>query len=147
MTASIFPMLGSVNSRNLVPVSVWKHVNRNFSVSRNSSPEAGTEAFGYEYAAWDVDDGALGADPDVGVPEGDDVAGAGVAWAVGILGVIERVIACTLFTAISLSSLSMVAIYPSLVYRGEGGKRGLLTREMSPRARGSRLWTVCAIRP
>ena len=46
-----------------------------------------------------MDEGLLGAEPDVGVPEGDDAAGAEgvvVAWTVGILGVIERVIAWTL---------------------------------------------------
>lgn len=45
-----------------------------------------------------MDDGLEGAEPDVGVPEGDDAAGAEgvVAWTVGILGVIERVIAWTL---------------------------------------------------
>lgn len=108
-------MSGSVNSRNFVPVSVWKHVNRNFSVSRYSIPEAGTEAFGKEYAEWDpVDDGALGVDPGVGVPEGEDAAGAeGVAWTVGILGVIERVIACTLYRIISF-----IPSYPFVLYRG-----------------------------
>ena len=82
----------------MVPVSVWKHVNRNLSVSRNSIPEGGTEGFGSEYAEDEVDvDGALGVVP-VGVelPEGEDAVAEGAICAVGSLGVMERVIAWTL---------------------------------------------------
>lgn len=39
-------VIGSVNKRNFVPVSVWKQVRRNFSVSRYSRPDAGIPGFG-----------------------------------------------------------------------------------------------------
>jgi hypothetical protein len=39
---STFACCGSVKSRNFVPVSVWKHCRRKFSVSRTSIPEGGS---------------------------------------------------------------------------------------------------------
>ena len=39
---STFGWFGSVKSRNLVPVSVWKHCNLKFSVSSTSIPEGGS---------------------------------------------------------------------------------------------------------
>jgi hypothetical protein len=46
MTASIFGISGSVMSRNLVPVWVWKQVRRKKEVSRVSRPVIGRLGFG-----------------------------------------------------------------------------------------------------
>lgn len=42
MIASTLGCCGSVNRRNLVPVSVEKHCMRKFSVSRTSMPDGGS---------------------------------------------------------------------------------------------------------
>jgi hypothetical protein len=39
---STFACCGSVKSRNFVPVKVWKHCRRKFSVSRTSIPDGGS---------------------------------------------------------------------------------------------------------
>lgn len=104
ITVSIFPIIGSVNSRNFVPVNVWKHVRRNLSVSSVSSPVTGVPGFGNECAV------AVGVEDIVGVdvPEGEvtvdeeDVLVAAVGGRVeemGIRGVMERVMAWTLVLA------------------------------------------------
>lgn len=69
---SMFGWPGSVKSRNLVPVRVWKHWRRNLAVSRTSRPEG-----------WGRSDGAVLelAGKDVGITEA---------------GVRERVMAWTL---------------------------------------------------
>ena len=80
-----------MNRRNFVPVNVWKHVNRNLSVSRLSRPVAGIPGLGNVNA----DAGVVG----VGVPgvEGilEEVGVVAVVEAVerGSLGVIVRVMA------------------------------------------------------
>lgn len=89
-----------MNKRNLVPVSVWKQVNRNFSVSRTSSPVAGMPGLGYVWVipgAVPVGVGVPGAPPVVPV---DVVVDVGVRE--GSLGVRERVIAWTLLFFISV---------------------------------------------
>lgn len=66
-------MLGSVNKRNLVPVRVWKTVNRKKDDSRVSIPDGGTVGSGYVQF--------------FPVELADDVMGS--------FGVMERVMACT----------------------------------------------------
>ena len=78
---STFAWPGSVNSRNLVPENVWKHVSLNSADSRTSKPE------GIGRGA-----GGLSAEADVDF----DVAGAGGCMVeVMADGVSERVMACT----------------------------------------------------
>ena len=55
---STFACCGSVKSRNFVPVRVWKHCRRKFSVSRTSIPDGGSgREEGVEerevFAAWE----------------------------------------------------------------------------------------------
>lgn len=103
-------MSGSVNKRNLVPVNVWKHVNRNLSVSSNSRPVTGAPGLGRLYA----DAAGVGVD----VPEGDERATfeeAGVVGRgeeMGILGVMERVMAWTLCTTVAVSNCFQKVILP-----------------------------------
>lgn len=87
MMTSIFVAGGSVNRRNFVPVSVWKQVRRNRSVSRTSIPVFGREGLGRVQAL-------EGAVADVDIPAAVPTVDAAE---VGIWGVKERVIAWTLF--------------------------------------------------
>lgn len=85
-----------------MPVNVWKHVNRNLSVSRHSRPVAGTPGFGYEYEAVEevgVDDVAEGETTLLGegVVAVVGVVASAAAGARGSLGVMERVMAWTLY--------------------------------------------------
>lgn len=89
MMTSIFVVGGSVNRRNFVPVSVWKQVRRNRSVSRTSIPVFGREGLGRVQAL-------EGAVVDVDVPAVVPMLGAVDAAEAGIWGVRERVIAWTL---------------------------------------------------
>jgi hypothetical protein len=59
---SVLGIDGSVNSRNLVPVRVWKTVNRKKEDSRLSIPELGMFGSGYDHALGfaGVGDGILG---------------------------------------------------------------------------------------
>lgn len=99
-----------MNKRNLVPVNVWKHVNRNLSVSSDSRPVTGAPGLGRLYA----DAAGVGVD----VPEGDERATfeeAGVAGRgeeMGILGVMERVMAWTLCTTVAVSNCFQKVILP-----------------------------------
>lgn len=91
MITSTLGMSGSVNSRNLVPVTVWKQVMRNLSVSSTSSPVLGSDGLGSVVAACvgvDVRDEEEPAVAEVPVEEETAVA--------GISGVRERVMAWTL---------------------------------------------------
>ena len=123
MTGSTLVMSGSVNSRNFVPVSVWKQVRRNLSDSRTSRPVTGVPGMGSAWVVVVEVQGPVGVDGVVFV----DVETEGVdLWVVrieevegwwwwpppvrvlgweeevvvverGILGVMLRVIAWTLF--------------------------------------------------
>lgn len=81
---STFGVRGSVNRRNFVPVIVWKHVNRNFSVSRISRPVLGRPGFGREECPELDGTGVVEAAPDV-------LAVVTCEW--GMYGVRERVMA------------------------------------------------------
>lgn len=89
-----------MNNRNFVPVSVWKHVSRNLSVSSVSSPVTGTPGFGYECALVVAVEDVVGVD----VPDGEVtvvvvdevVVVGGRVEEMGIRGVMERVMAWTL---------------------------------------------------
>jgi hypothetical protein len=74
INTSVFGMLGSVNSRNFVPVNVWKTVRRKNDDSSDSMPDGAIAGSGYVQCR-----------PEVLVA--DDVTGS--------LGVRDRVIACT----------------------------------------------------
>jgi hypothetical protein len=47
ISTSVFGMLGSVNRRNFVPVSVWKTVNRKKEDSSDSMPDGAAVGSGY----------------------------------------------------------------------------------------------------
>lgn len=60
MITSTLGVMGSVRSRNFVPVGVWKHVRRKRLVSRVSMPVVGREGFGLVVEVVEAGEGTRG---------------------------------------------------------------------------------------
>lgn len=60
MRMSVFGMLGSVKSRNFVPLRVWKTVRRKKDDSRDSIPDGATVGSGYVHVFPDEDEEGTG---------------------------------------------------------------------------------------